>query len=100
MGCGGSKPADDEVEFNVEEQELTSLPSIPPKTTKLNCASNKLTALPPDLGSMTALKEIDASTNTLTTIPAELAGCEALEVRAAGLLHHSALLTLGPSCSV
>lgn len=84
MGCAVSKSGDKEIEYNVEEQDLISLPfaSIPKNVSKITCANNKIKELPAELSTLRTLKEIDASTNALTTIPADFSTSESIEVHA------------------
>ena len=101
MGCGSSReteavrertsrqlsrsppPRHQPDEVDCEGQELTELPSIPLDTKMINVASNKLGALPPSVGNLSMLTELDANSNELTALPVELASCESLEVRLA-----------------
>jgi len=97
MGCGSSReteavrertsrqlsrsppPRHQPDEVDCEGQELTELPSIPLDTKMINVASNKLGALPPSVGNLSMLTELDANSNELTALPVELASCESLE---------------------
>ena len=84
MGCAVSKSVNKEIEYNVEEQDLTSLPfaSIPKNVSKITCANNKIRELPAELSTLSTLKEVDASTNALTTIPEAFSTSGSIEVRA------------------
>eukprot|EP00966_Prymnesium_polylepis_P208370 4827229-Prymnesium_polylepis.1 len=78
MGCGASAPAPDgdggptpaaaasapptaSNELDLTERGLNVLPALDPSLEKLIAADNELTALPPSIGSLSNLKNLDAS---------------------------------------
>lgn len=76
----GQCPALEMVGFKSCQIETVSGAALPPCLRWLILTDNRLTAIPPEIGSRPRLQKLMLSGNRLTRLPPELAGCQNLEL--------------------
>ena len=76
----GQCPVLDMIGFKSCQIETVSAAALPPRLRWLILTDNRLTTVPPELGSRSRLQKLMLSGNRLTTLPVELSQCRKLEL--------------------
>ena len=87
----------DALEINLSKQnpKLKNLPVVDTAVTTLDANENELTALPPEIGTLSKLRVLNVSDNMIAALPDEIGDCEALEEL---LLYKNQLKKLPAGC--